>query len=1014
MSNNTEGQQQSQSSSSSKSNRRDYYRRNHLPPLNHISHRHRSETGIDAINNLNIDYESFLHPNNNHNGTNDSTSNVQNGNGNANGGSSEVPLASSSNANNQSLTQSLVVDNDIDRLRLSFRSHTIGTIDPNSTTANSNSNTNDNGSSIPHNNTNNSLGVGLGVIGYSGSYIGDHPTISASGSFNIGQSFSNVTSPNHNNNICNTNNGIINTNSYINGSSSFTNNHNGYSNGLNTSCSASQDDTNEIITSYDDPTSINPNSITPIILEAARIGNWDEVNTLAQSHPGSAQFKRDGLLPLHHVCNRRCPNPTVFYNLIKAYPNALMDVSHGNGWTPLHYATRFKCSRDAVRLLLHLYKEKGIYAAKLKCKEKGRTPLYYAIRYDAPDGVVQLLLSCMTKEDILESDKEGKSALGLIWGSYVDSSINGRKMYSQYTSMLKNWKMKEVPWEKRVESAKDLRRKVEGNKLGDCWKRADLLLRGAFKFPLKDDDQKLKQNDDGDLAEGGRKIKKRRTWRILHAAVSMRYHSSLAMMAFVLHPEQVREIDNEDLYEPNNTNDGGSVGDNSNRNYYTNHFTALHLAAKSSMTGRDSQTIISHLLEMYPEAASIINPADNSYPLHYLCANPSKLEWEADIAPVYNAFPEALLRQDINGRTPFHRIFTVEDSRSGTNGGGSSSSSRYNSVPPPPNGTPNGTPTASRYPINPDVSIIQKILTLEPQVASIPDNDGKLPFHSLTECGEVWDENIQSLYDAHPNVISTRTNRQSGSNLPIHLVASNPDAKASLVNKIVELNPRGATIENLDGRLPLHLICESGKSFDGGFETIYNAYPNAINVPERNTRGWWPLHFTVTCPNSTVEQIERVLDLNPNAANVVDGSHKTLLHLAIESGKGWDDGLKMLFEANPDAIEVEDALGRLPLVSALLTYQNSSRNGGSGTRTTTTATTAEEQLSSSSSDEKVMVENEEESQGVNVDDEYESDYDNDQNELVEDDDNLEELHVSQVNVLYHLLKNAPNVLQHTG
>merc|ERR1712151_1442202 len=50
-----------------------------------------------------------------------------------------------------------------------------------------------------------------------------------------------------------------------------------------------------IIPSYDDPQLIDPHAISPIILEVARLGAWDEVNKLAISHPGSAKFKRDGL-----------------------------------------------------------------------------------------------------------------------------------------------------------------------------------------------------------------------------------------------------------------------------------------------------------------------------------------------------------------------------------------------------------------------------------------------------------------------------------------------------------------------------------------------------------------------------------------------------------------------------------------------------------------------------------------------------------------------------------------------
>ena len=95
-----------------------------------------------------------------------------------------------------------------------------------------------------------------------------------------------------------------------------------------------------------------------------------------------------------------------------------------------------------------------------------------------------------------------------------------------------------------------------------------------------------------------------RKWRVLNAAVSIRAHSSLALMACVLHPEQVCEIDDKDLFGSSTSNDK---------------FTALHLASKSQMSGKDSRVVLSHVLEMYPEAAAIPNPANNSFPLHYLC-----------------------------------------------------------------------------------------------------------------------------------------------------------------------------------------------------------------------------------------------------------------------------------------------------------------------------------------------------------------------------------------------------------
>merc|ERR1712038_1138230 len=126
-----------------------------------------------------------------------------------------------------------------------------------------------------------------------------------------------------------------------------------------------------------------------------------------------------------------------------------------------------------------------------------------------------------------------------------------------------------------------------------------------------------------------------------------------------------------------------------------------------------------------------------------------------------------------------------------------------------------------------------------------------------------------------------------------------------------------------------------------------------------------------------------------------DGSNKTVLHLAIESGKDWDNGLRMLFDANPDAIEVEDGLGRIPLVTALLTYHNGSGNSSGNDVSTTGEQEQEQREDQQRSSEDVATET-----VTTV--------------TTEETDNMEDLHLSQVNVLYHLLKSAPYVLHRVG
>ena len=81
-------------------------------------------------------------------------------------------------------------------------------------------------------------------------------------------------------------------------------------------------------------------------------------------------------------------------------------------------------------------------------------------------------------------------------------------------------------------------------------------------------------------------------------------------------------------------------------------------------------------------------------------------------------------------------------------------------------------------------SIIQNILSSHPEVASIPDVSGKVLLHYIAECAQSWDQNVQAIYDAYPEALSRRESFTIG--LPLHLVASNLDAKTRLLQHIVE------------------------------------------------------------------------------------------------------------------------------------------------------------------------------------------------------------------------------------
>lgn len=274
--------------------------------------------------------------------------------------------------------------------------------------------------------------------------------------------------------------------------------------------------------------------------------------------------------------------------------------------------------------------------------------------------------------------------------------------------------------------------------------------------------------------------------------------------------------------------------------------------------------------------------------------------------------------------------------------------------------------------------------------------------HSIAECAENWDPNVQAVYDAFPEALTRRELITKG--LPLHLVASNLDAKPRLLQKVVEYHPRAASLVDGEGRLPLHLACEAGKTWFGGLEDVYHAYTHAVHVAEEKGRKWLPLHFIVASPYSTAETMERILDLAPNIANVTDSFGCTPFHIAVESGREWEEGgLRALFQANPEAIDVPDGEGKIPLVTALLNYCSDNHGGVSGSAG---EGDGDEVASSSSQIPAWMTtqpssddhhEEVQESVSANAKNENECNV-------------LETSHLAQVNVVFHLLKAAPHVL----
>lgn len=636
------------------------------------------------------------------------------------------------------------------------------------------------------------------------------------------------------------------------------------------------------------------------IHDAARITNWVLVAELSKSDPRAAAYAGPNYwTALHHACSRRCPHADVVESLISAYPQALVETDD-RGWTPLHQACRFKAPRDVVRLLLRAYPELGKRAACMRNGE-GRSALWLALRYDAPKGVADLLLQA-DPSAVLDEDREGGSPLSLVWDDYANS-FQGKRTLQVLLRNLEN-----EGWDSAAdESAQARIATSERNaklamtksapackELQSKWNKAITLLKAYFQFPADDSD--------------GPQTRK---WRVLHAVSAIKCHPTLFLLARALYREQANEFDENDLLPGKPLPDPQSSSADRRR---SSKRTALHFAAMSPLAGREGRSVIKTLLKLNPSAAAHVD-GYGSLPLHLLALNDKRIHWVNDgLLDVYDAYSEASLCRDGSGRTPLHCAASAA-------GNYSRSSSTTAAVSESPNSAREGSELRS---------VIQNLVQGNGAAASITDNSGRLPLHYIAEKAEEWNADAQAILDAYPAGTSTRSGMLTHNQLPLHMAASSTDARPSLIMNLVSANPRAASLVDGVGRLPLHLVCDSGRStWDRGIDAIYAAYNQAIVIPEDNHRRWTVLHSVVASISASRDLIEHVLRLNPGACSLADGDGKLPLHLACGTNRQWvEGGIQLIFDADPSAALVEDNDGFLPFqITAMRRTHSSDADG---------------------------------------------------------------------------------------
>jgi ankyrin repeat protein len=132
--------------------------------------------------------------------------------------------------------------------------------------------------------------------------------------------------------------------------------------------------------------------------------------------------------------------------------------------------------------------------------------------------------------------------------------------------------------------------------------------------------------------------------------------------------------------------------------------------------------------------------------------------------------------------------------------------------------------------------IVQELLAVYKEGATIADRDGRLSVHCLFDEESATEERLKILLEANPAGILPKTVEKK---TVMHCAAFSEccSRDSTIVEMLHKLNPTAAQLKDRDGNLPLHLACRM--AFIEVMKAVYACYPAAIST--ENDLGSVPL-----------------------------------------------------------------------------------------------------------------------------------------------------------------------------
>jgi len=328
-----------------------------------------------------------------------------------------------------------------------------------------------------------------------------------------------------------------------------------------------------------------------------------------------------------------------------------------------------------------------------------------------------------------------------------------------------------------------------------------------------------------------------------------------------------------------------------------------------------TESIVTMLLEAYPEAVKEKDEMGERLPLHYACKE--GVAHAGVVELLIEAYPDGLLVSDASNALPLHLALKAS-----------------------PRG---GVSTKAKGVKSPRVvdQVAHTVLTTRPDLASVTDPDSTLlPLHiAITKIKPPF--LVKEILNAYPDAAKELVGEGDKKVSALHVLATVrdqylPEEVNEIASALLDVKPECAKLKDGMGRLPLHAASDEAEkvrkrtertkkkskktsitSSDVLLQTLLQAYPEAVQ--ERDNGGKLPLHYSVAALDAATTI--KLLDSYQDAAKSQD---QLPLHIACGSlrspyeqyegdPEAVDVIIRRLLDIYPEAASIGDKDGSLPL-----------------------------------------------------------------------------------------------------